>query len=178
MPLQHISDSMLNLMGRQMTKEQTVEKLRLIKEFLPECAIRTAFIVGHPGETESDFKELLEFVEEGWFTHAGVFTYSAEPGTLSSKMPDPVPVMVAEKRRFLLMEAQRKVSASRCVQRVGGTVEVMVDGVSPDGLIARSQQEAIEVDGVFFLPEFEDAMPGDRYDVTVTEAKDYDVFAE
>ncbi|MBL7017118.1 MAG: 30S ribosomal protein S12 methylthiotransferase RimO [Kiritimatiellales bacterium] len=178
MPLQHISDAMLDTMGRQLTKFQTLEKLDLIREVLPDCAIRTAFIVGHPGETEADFNELLEFVKEGRFTHAGVFTYSAEPGTLSAKLGDDVPAEVKDQRRALLMEAQREASAAHCAAQIGKTVEVMIDGQSEEGLIARSQHEAPEVDGVFFLPEFEDAMPGDRYDVEITAASDYDFFAE
>jgi len=178
MPLQHISDAMLDTMGRRLNKFQTLEKLDLIREVLPDCAVRTAFIVGHPGETEADFNELLEFVKEGRFTHAGVFCYSAEPGTLSGKLDDDVPDEIKEKRRALLMEAQREASAAHCAAQVGKTVEVMIDGAGEEGLIARSQHEAPEVDGVFFLPQFEDAVPGDRYDVQITAASDYDFFAE
>jgi len=176
-PLQHISDRMLSLMGRQITKFQTLEKLDLIREILPDCAIRTAFITGHPGETEDDFNELLAFVKEGRFTHAGVFTYSAETGTLSAKMEDGVPQAIKEERRALLMEAQRVVSAARCAAQVGQTVEVMIDGLGEEGLIGRTRREAPEVDGVILLPEF-DAVPGDRFDVTVTGSLDYDLIAE
>ena len=178
MPLQHISDSMLDSMGRQLTKKQTLEKLDLIREVLPEAAIRTAFIIGHPGETEDDFNELLGFVKEGRFTHAGVFTYSAEPGTLSAKLENDVPDEVKNERYILLMEAQREASAATCAAQLGRTVEVMIDGFSEEGLIARSQQQAPDVDGVFFLPEFQDAVPGDRYDVEITGAADYDFYAE
>lgn len=178
MPLQHISNAMLDAMGRRITKFQTLEKLDLIREFLPDCAIRTAFIVGHPGETQADFNELLEFVKEGRFPHAGVFCYSAEPGTLSAKMENDVPDDVKEQRRALLMEAQREASAAHCASQVGRTVEVMIDGAGEEGLIGRSQYQAPEVDGVFFLPEFEDAVPGDRYDVEITSAGDYDYSAE
>jgi len=178
MPLQHISNRMLDAMGRQLTTFQTLEKLDLIREVLPDCAIRTAFIVGHPGETDADFNELLEFVKKGRFTHAGVFTYSSEPGTLSAKLENNVPVEVKEERRALLMEAQREASATRCAEQVGKPVEVMIDGSGEEGLIARSQYQAPEVDGVFFLPEFEDAVPGDRYDVEIVQAFDYDFAAE
>jgi ribosomal protein S12 methylthiotransferase len=176
-PLQHISDPMLNVMGRQITKFQTLEKLDLIREILPDCAIRTAFITGHPGETEEDFNELLAFVREGRFTHAGVFTYSSESGTLSAKMKDSVPEEIKLKRRAILMEAQREVSAARCAAQVGLTVEVMVDGPGEEGLVARSQREAPEVDGVYLLPEF-DAVPGDRFDVKINGAMAYDLIAE
>ena len=178
MPLQHISDAMLDAMGRQLTTFQTLEKLDLIREVLPAAAVRTAFIVGHPGETEDDFNELLEFVKEGCFTHAGVFTYSPEPGTLSAKMGDDIPAEVKEQRKAILMEVQREASAQTCAAQVGQTVEVMIDGLSEERLIGRSQQQAPEVDGVFFLPEFEDAMSGDRYDVEITAAGDYDFYAE
>lgn len=177
MPLQHISDRMLGAMGRRVTKAQTLEKLDLIREVIPGCAIRTAFITGHPGETEEDFAELLAFVKEGRFTHAGVFTYSAEPGTLSAQMDDSVPASVKEQRRALLMEAQREVSAARCAAQVGQTIEVMIDGAGEEGLFGRSQREAPEVDGVVFLPEF-DAVPGDRFDVRIAGALDYDLIAE
>jgi len=178
MPLQHIADPMLKSMGRSLTRFQTLEKLDLIREVLPGCAIRTAMIVGHPEETEDDFNQLLNFIKEGRFTHVGVFSYSAEPGTLSAKMENSVPDQLKEERRALLMEAQREVSAARCAARVGQTMEVMIAGFNAEGLIARSQHEAPEVDGVFFLPEFEDAVPGDRYDVEITGALDYDFCAE
>lgn len=178
MPLQHISDAMLDAMGRQLTKLQTLEKVDLIREVLPDCSIRTAFIVGHPGETEADFSELLEFVKEGHFTHAGVFCYSSEPGTISARLENDVPADVKEHRRALLMEAQREASAAHCAAQIGKTIDVMIDGANEEGLIGRSQHEAPEVDGVFFLPQFEDAVPGDIYEVEISAASDYDFFAE
>ncbi|MBM4152294.1 MAG: 30S ribosomal protein S12 methylthiotransferase RimO [Kiritimatiellaceae bacterium] len=177
MPLQHISDAMLTAMGRRITKAQTIEKLDLIREVLPNCAVRTAFITGHPGETEADFEELLAFIQEGRFTHAGVFSYSAEPGTRSADRPDTVPQDVKEARRNALMEAQRAVSAARCSKKIGSTIDVMIDGLGEEGLIGRTQWEAPEVDGVVLLPEF-DAVPGDIFEVTVTAALDYDLIAE
>ncbi len=174
MPLQHISDRMLDVMGRRLTKIQTLEKLDMIRDMLPACAIRTAFITGHPGETEADFNELLTFVQQGYFTHAGVFTYSAELGTLSAKMLDSVPEEIKQERRALLMEAQRKVSAKCCAERVGKTIEVMIDGYGEEGLLGRTQHEAPEVDGVVFMPEY-DFIPGDRVDLQITGALDYDL---
>lgn len=178
MPLQHIADPVLQAMGRPLSRFQTEEKLDLIREVLPDSAIRTAFIVGHPGETEADFSELLDFIREGCFTHAGVFTYSSEPGTPSGRREDRVPDEVKQTRRAQLMEAQREVSAAHCAARVGQSIEVMVDGLGDAGLTGRSQQEAPDVDGAIFLPMIQDAVPGDRFDVTVTAAGDYDLFAE
>lgn len=177
LPLQHISDRMLQAMGRRMTRVQTLEKLDLIREILPGSALRTALITGHPGETEEDFAELLAFVKEGRFAHAGVFAYSAEPDTLSAGLPDSVPDAVKQERRAQLMEAQRAVSAAAGAAQVGQTVEVMIDGVDEEGVVARSQLQAPEVDGVFLLPAFE-AVPGDRFDVIIREADDYDLFAD
>lgn len=176
MPLQHISGRMLALMGRRLTNFQILGKLELIRKILPDCAIRTAFITGHPSEADADFNELLEFVREGHFAHAGVFTYSAEPGTRSAKMADCVPEAVKLERRALLMEAQREVSAARCAAQIDRIVEVMIDGPGKNGLIARSQREAPEVDGVFLLPPFE-AAPGDRFYVKVSGAMAYDLIA-
>jgi len=178
MPLQHISDRMFSAMGRRITKIQTLEKLNSIRTFLPGVALRTTFIVGHPGETEDDFNELLEFVKDGRFTHAGVFSYSAEPGTLSAQLADPISDEIKEERRALLMEAQRGVSAAHGAEQVGKTVEIMIDSLGGEGLSARSQGQAPEVDGVFFLPKFEGAVPGDRYDVKITRALDYDFIAQ
>ena len=177
MPLQHISDNMLDAMGRMLTKKETIEKLDLIEIVLPGAAIRTAFITGHPGETEADFKELLSFINEGRFTHAGVFTYSPEPGTLSAKMKDAVPEKIKAERRDRLMSAQQKISAARCAARIGTTVEVMVDAAGDDCIITRSQLEAPEVDGVIFVADF-DAVAGDRYDAKIINASEYDLVAE
>ncbi|MFA5688690.1 MAG: 30S ribosomal protein S12 methylthiotransferase RimO [Kiritimatiellales bacterium] len=177
LPLQHISDPMLAVMGRVLNKKETIEILDLITTALPGTAIRTAFITGHPGETDAMFEELLDFINEGRFTHAGVFTYSPEPGTLSAQMHDAVSPEIKAERRNRLMEAQQKISAARCAARVGTTVEVMIDGAGEECNIARSQFEAPEVDGVIFLPQFE-AVPGDRYDAVITAASDYDLAAD
>ena len=150
---------MLRTMGRGMNRAETIAPAR------PDCgqtshgALRTTFIVGHPGETEAHFNELLSFVREGRFTHAGVFTYSPEPETPAARLADDVPPAGKEARRRELMLAQLDVSRRRLACRVGRTEMVMLDGFVdqgaevPPGVVAfgRTRLEAPEVDGVVLL---------------------------
>lgn len=188
MPLQQISDPMLSAMGRGVTKAQTEKLLDLVAEKLPLGAIRTTFIVGFPGESEKDFAELLAFVEEGRFTHAGVFLYSTEPLTPAAKLAETVSLAEKQRRRDAIMLAQREVAKKRLKERKGTTIEVLVDGMleknggAPKGAKAagRSQLEAPEVDGTVFLggPGTRKLAPGTRVTAKVTRTLDYDLVAE
>jgi ribosomal protein S12 methylthiotransferase len=187
-PLQHISDPMLSAMARGVTKAQTVALMDLIAKKLPGGAIRTTFIVGYPGESETDFNEMLAFVNEGRFTHAGVFLYSTEPLTPASKQAESVSLAEKKARRDAIMLAQREVSRKRMRARVGQSVELIVDGALPDGkspvkgatTLARSQLEAPEVDGVVYLKGKAAAKlePGTFFDAKIVEALDYDLVAK
>ncbi len=188
LPLQHISDPILKAMGRGMTKKETMDLLDLIARKLPDGALRTTFIVGYPGETEAEFRELLALVREGRFTHMGVFTYSREPRTPAARLSDELPQEEKDRRRDELMLAQLEVSRHRLKQRVGRDVEVMWEGPAgsgdevPEGAtaVARSRLEAPEVDGLIYLrdPDSASRVPGDRLTVCVTESLDYDLIAE
>jgi len=188
LPLQHIADPMLRSMGRGMTRAETIALLDRIAARLPDGALRTAFIVGHPGETEDHFRELLEFVKEGRFTHAGVFTYSPEPGTPAARLADDVPPAEKEDRRRELMLAQLEVSRRRLARRVGRTETVMLDGFVekgaevPPGVVAfgRTRLEAPEVDGVVLLhgSELRKQPLGTRLNAKIVESLDYDLIAE
>jgi ribosomal protein S12 methylthiotransferase len=189
LPLQHISDPILAAMARGVTKKQTIELLDLIARKLPGGAIRTTFIAGYPGETEAQVKELIDFVSEGRFTHAGVFVYSVEPLTPAAKTPDTVPLAEKTARRDAIMRAQLEVSRKRLQTRVGQRIEVMVDASLPKGSTAalksagaltRSQLEAPEVDGVIYL-EGRGASrlpPGAFVRATIARALDYDLVVE
>ncbi len=185
-PLQHISDSMLKGMARGVTKKQTIELMDLIAKKLPGGAIRTTFIVGFPGETEADHRELLDFIEEGRFTHAGCFMYSTEPLTPAAKMPDTLPLVEKKARRDALYLAQREVSRKRTGARVGRRVELIVDGALEESpvkgakLLCRSKLEAPEVDGVVYLKGRNAAalQTGDFVEAEIVEALDYDVVAK
>jgi ribosomal protein S12 methylthiotransferase len=186
-PLQHINDEMLASMGRGVTRAQTEEQLALIRSKLPCASLRTTFIVGYPGEKESHFEELLQFVRLGHFAHAGVFPYSAEPKTPAALLTDSVPLIEKQQRRQALMLAQLDVSRAYLRKRIGQTCEVLVDGLlspgseAPKGtkVVARSQCEAPEVDGVVFLrgPLPKGTGPGIRLHVRIEDALDYDLIA-
>ena len=188
LPLQHISDAMLAAMGRGMTKTATLALLARLPEKLPDLALRTSFIVGYPGETEKDFEELLAFVHEGRFTHAGVFLYSHEAKTPAAKLDDNLPLAVKQARHDALMAAQREVSHRRQSARVGQNISVLVDAPVergarvPKGVraIARSQHEAPEVDGVVLLrnPAAARLAPGTFITARIVQGLDYDVIAE
>jgi ribosomal protein S12 methylthiotransferase len=187
MPLQHISDKMLSDMGRGMLKKETIALLDLIRRKLPDGAIRTTFIVGYPGETEEQFRELQEFVAEGRFSHVGAFLYSKEPKTPSAKLDDNVPLAEKKRRRDALMKTQLEVSRRRLRSFVGREVEVMVDGPAPHGAplpkgvtaLGRTRLEAPEVDGVVLLKGRQAAAvePGSVVRAAVENALDYDLVA-
>ena len=185
-PLQHISDPMLKGMARGVTKKQTVDLMELIAKKLPGGAIRTTFIVGFPGETEADHREMLDFINEGRFTHAGCFLYSTEPLTPAAKMPDTIPLAEKKARRDALYLAQREISLKRTTARVGTNVELIVDGALEESpvkgakMLCRSKLEAPEVDGVVYLKGKGAAKlsPGDFVEAEIVEAMDYDVVAK
>ncbi len=188
LPLQHISDSMLRTMGRGMGRDDTLRLLDRLSERVPGLCMRTAYIVGHPGETEADFEELLAFVREGRFLHAGVFVYSPEDGTASAALEDPVPHDVALRRRDELMRAQRGVSRAAMRAWVGRDLEILVDEPVAPGSAAprharwtgRHRGQAPEVDGVTFLaPRNGIALhPGRVLRARVIQGLDYDLLAE
>ncbi|MCO5062409.1 MAG: 30S ribosomal protein S12 methylthiotransferase RimO [Kiritimatiellae bacterium] len=185
MPLQHISDRVLMAMNRGMGRDDTLRLLDRVAEKLEGGAIRTTFIIGYPGETDADFEELLAFVKEGRFTHAGAFLYSHEPKTPAAKNDDNVPLAVKKERRDRLMQAQLEVSRKRLRARVGTRVSVMLDGPIPPGsarpqgttALGRTMLEASEVDGMCFLRgrEWKKIAPGTICDAVVAASLDYDI---
>ena len=188
LPLQHISDPILEAMGRRMRKEETLRLLDLIADTIPGGALRTTFIVGYPGETEEQFNELLDLVRERQFTHLGVFMYSREPLTPAAKLDDNVPPEEKARRRDALMLAQLEISRERMRDQVGSRMEVILDAFTspddniPDGVCAvgRTRLQAPDVDGVVYLRGeiFKRSELGQFLEVRVTDALDYDLIAE
>lgn len=183
LPLQHIADPMLKAMGRGMNRDETIALLDDVRRKLPEGALRTTFVVGYPGETAEHFAELLDFVREGRFTHAGVFLYSCEPRTPAARLKDDVPAAEKARRRDALMLAQLEVSRARLRKQVGRTVEVMLDGFIARGersparatAFGRTRLQAPEVDGLVYVRgPVRHLRLGSRVQVRVTEALDYD----
>jgi ribosomal protein S12 methylthiotransferase len=153
LPLQHVDDEILKRMGRRSTGEEIRSLLKRVKVFVPEISLRTSLIVGFPGEKESQFKKLLDFVEEVQFDHLGAFKYSREEGTPASRLPHPVPEVVKEERLRVLMQIQKKISLKKYKKLVGQRRAVLVEGPQRKrGILkGRLQTQAPEIDGSVFL---------------------------
>lgn len=178
-PFQHISDRMLKMMNRGYSKDDTYRLIREIRDKMPDAAIRTTLLVGHPGETEEDFAELLEFVKESRFERLGVFTYSSEEGTRSGDLlPDDVPEEIKQERYSRIMELQQQISADLNQSRVGQVFEVIIDRIDGEFLVGRSRYDSPEVDQEILIPiSSGKADPGEFHHALITKADDYDLFA-
>jgi ribosomal protein S12 methylthiotransferase len=184
MPIQHADEGVLRLMGRPSKVDMTRRLVEHARNTLDEVAMRTTFIVGHPGETEDAFRRLVDFVEEMEFDHVGVFTYSHESGTRSAQLGETVPARVAEERRDILMEVQQAISLRKNRLRIGRKLEVLIEGSGEieDGQgnsepisVGRARFHAPEVDGLVFVPG---RLPeGQFVDVTINDASPYDLWA-
>jgi len=179
-PFQHISNHMLKMMHRGYSSQDTYQLIRDIREKLPDAAIRTTLIVGHPGETEADFIELLEFVKHTRFERLGVFTFSPEEGTRSGDVyPDDVPEEVKQDRYDRIMKVQQQISAELNELRVGQIFEVIIDRIDDDFIVARSRYDSPEVDQEILIPLSSGPVsPGAFHWVKITKADDYDLFAD
>ncbi|NLY93575.1 MAG: 30S ribosomal protein S12 methylthiotransferase RimO [Myxococcales bacterium] len=180
MPLQHASDAMLRRMRRGHGGARLRKLVDALRERIPHLVFRTTFLVGHPGETEADFEELVDFVRWAEFDHLGVFTYSPEEGTRAYEMGDEVPAAVARKRQRQLMSIQRKISREKLRARIGTEIEVLVTGPSEESeylLEGRYFGQAPEVDGKVILQNGV-ARPGEIRRALVTNAADYDLLAD
>ena len=179
-PFQHISDRMLKLMNRGYSKADTLSLISRIREKMPEAALRTTLLVGHPGETDEDFTELLDFVREARFERLGVFTYSPEEGTKSGDFyTDDVPEEVKQDRYNTVMELQQKISAEINQSRIGSRHKVVIDRTEGDYHIARSQYDSPEVDQEILIPVASGKVsPGEFHTVVIKKADDYDLFAD
>lgn len=154
MPLQHASDRMLKRMQRRVTRSQTEELLGKLRSRIPNLVMRTTFITGFPGETEQDFNELHEFIDEQKFERLGVFTYSLEPDTPAAKLPEHLPEELKEERRGILMELQQEIAFDWCAAQVGKQVDVLLDAPLPEEKnvwIGRTYADAPDVDGVVYV---------------------------
>jgi ribosomal protein S12 methylthiotransferase len=183
MPLQHASDRLLRAMRRGRDARFLRGLLARLRERVPGIAIRTALIVGLPGETEADFAELLDFVEEQRFERLGVFPYSREEGTAAAEMPGQVPEKVKRARHAKVMSLQRRISRAQQRAMVGRRLEVLVEGRAEGTehlLAGRHAQQAPEIDGLVYVNDFAVpgeavAYPGEMVTVEVTDAGDYDL---
>jgi len=174
-PLQHASSRMLQSMRRGITRDKTEELLERIRTKVPGIAIRTTMIAGHPGESEQDFQELLDFVERSRFDRLGVFTYSHEDNTHSFTMKDDVPDEVKQERMEAVMELQQSISLDLNKQKIGQTFKVMVDRKEGGSFIGRTESDSPEVDNEVIIETGDYLRIGDFVNVTIQSASEFDL---
>jgi ribosomal protein S12 methylthiotransferase len=181
MPLQHASQNVLKLMKRGGNRTSLERLIKRVRDKVPGIAVRTTFITGFPGETETDFEELLSFIKNVEFDRVGVFTYSDEEGTPAFELGNKVDPKIARQRRARLMKEQSRISRRRNKARVGGTVHVLFEGESNESDLlwqGRMETQAPDIDGCVLIndaPEGFVPVPGQLVDVQITEAQEYDL---
>lgn len=177
-PLQHISDSVLNRMHRRGSGAYIRNLLDYLYKNCPGFTLRTTMMVGFPGETEEDFKELLQFIKDYPFDRLGAFSFSPEEGTEAATLPDQVPDEVKKERLDRLMRAQQPVSKERNRRFVGSVEEMLIEDVNDKYTIGRSRREAPDVDGRVYIPRRAYHAPGQYVPIRFTRAGEYDMRAE
>jgi ribosomal protein S12 methylthiotransferase len=182
MPIQHGSDAVLRRMKRPERQSTIRERARWLRDAVPDIALRTTVIVGFPGETEDDFESMLELLEEIRFDHLGAFPYSVEENTPAATMADAVPDAVKRERLERVLDLQRAITHERNESWIGREVTVLVDRPAGDGdfgmATARTQQQALEIDGVTSIADAPVLRAGEFHRVRVTDASEYDLVAE
>jgi ribosomal protein S12 methylthiotransferase len=177
-PFQHASPRILKAMKRPAAAENTLARIRAWREICPELVIRSTFITGFPGETEDDFQQLMNFIDDAELDRVGCFTYSAVDGATANALPDHVPDEVKEERRARLMERQADISADRLAARIGQTMTVLIDEISEEGAIGRSYADAPEIDGVVVIEDGTDLVVGEFVTVEITDSGEHDLWGE
>ncbi|UOD50574.1 30S ribosomal protein S12 methylthiotransferase RimO [Orrella daihaiensis] len=177
-PFQHASPKVLKLMKRPAFEDKTLARIHRWREQCPQLTIRSTFIVGFPGETEEDFEYLLQWLTEAQLDRVGCFQYSAVDGASANALPDPVPEAVKQDRWERFMAHQQSISEKRLAQKVGQEIDVLVDEVSDEGVIARSSADAPEIDGLVYVSSDRQLAPGELVRVRVTDSDPYDLWAQ
>jgi ribosomal protein S12 methylthiotransferase len=176
-PLQHGSPRVLKAMRRPAAAEKVLDRIHNWRRQCPELTLRSTFIVGFPGETDEDFEILLDFIEEAGLDRVGAFAYSPVEGAAANALPGAVPEELKQERLERFMVRQAEISATRLQAKVGRRLQVLVDEVGEDGVVARSAADAPEIDGLVFVADAREARPGEFIEVEVTEADEHDLWA-
>lgn len=177
-PLQHASPKILKAMKRPGKIDRTLERIKQWREICPDLTLRSTFIVGFPGETEEDFQMLLDFLKEAQLDRVGCFKFSPVEGAPATEMADQVPEDVKEERFHRFMRLQQEISAERLKQKIGQTLDVIVDEIDDEGIIGRTKADAPEVDGLVYIENLS-GMPvkvGEFIKVTITHSDEYDLW--
>ena len=180
LPIQHASDRILKRMGRRTTREDLADRIRKLREEIPDICLRTTLISGFPGETEAEYEELMDFVDEMEFERLGVFPYSPEEDTPAADMPGQVAEEVKEERQAELMELQQEIAFEKAEEMIGLEVLVMIEGKAADEdvYVGRTYRDAPNVDGLIFVQTEEELVTGNFAKVRVTGALEYDLIGE
>jgi len=174
-PLQHGSPRILKLMKRPAAAVNALKRIRKWREICPHITLRSTFIVGFPGETDDDFKQLLDFIDEAQLDRVGCFRYSPVQGAGANTLPDHVPPDVMAEREHIFMQLQAEISYKRLQAKVGSVQQVLVDGINEQGAVARSHADAPKIDGLVYIQDVQGLEPGDIVDVKITSADEHDL---
>ncbi|MBE2211056.1 MAG: 30S ribosomal protein S12 methylthiotransferase RimO [Xanthomonadaceae bacterium] len=179
-PFQHASPRILKLMKRPGAIDKTRERIARWRDICPDITLRSTFIVGFPGETEDDFEELLDFIEEARLDRVGAFAYSPVEGAAANALPDPVPEEVKLERLARFMALQAQISEERLAEKVGTTQRCIIDAIDGELAIARSMADAPEIDGLVQIQDGRDAglVPGEFVDVEIMGSDEHDLYGE
>lgn len=177
-PLQHASPKILKAMKRPGKIDRTLDRIKQWREICPDLTLRSTFIVGFPGETEEDFQMLLNFLKEAQLDRVGCFKFSPVEGAPATEMADQVPEDVKEERFHRFMQLQQEISAERLKQKIGRTLDVIVDEIDDEGIIGRTKADAPEVDGLVYIENLSGTpvKVGEFIKVTITYSDEYDLW--
>lgn len=178
MPLQHANPRVLKAMKRPGNVEKTLERIQNWRKQVPDLVIRSTFIVGFPGETDEEFQDLLDFLEQAQLDRVGCFQYSPVEGAVANELAEPVPDEVKQDRWERFMETQQRISANKMQAKVGRQMKVLVDEIDEQGAIARSMADAPDIDGLVFIEGGHHLTLGQLIDVKIVAADAYDLWAE
>jgi ribosomal protein S12 methylthiotransferase len=177
-PFQHANHRVLKAMKRPASSENVLQRIKKWRSICPDITLRSTFIAGFPGETEDEFSELLDFINEAQLDRVGCFAYSPVEGAVANDIGKQIPEDIKQERLERFMTLQAEISANKLAKKVGHTMQVMVDELDNEGIIARSAADAPEIDGMVFVNSNEQIEPGTLIDVKITDSNEHDLFAE
>lgn len=177
-PFQHANERILKLMKRPASSENVLQRIRQWRSICPDITLRSTFIVGFPGETEQEFEELLEFLDEAQLDRVGAFKYSPVEGAVANALPDHIDPDVQEDRLARLMYLQEDISAEKLAKKIGRTMTVLVDDIDEQGAVARSAADAPEIDGLVYIDDALHLEVGEFVEVRIVDADEHDLWGE